>query len=716
MVDAQDLVAMADIARLSGQSRATVGNWKRRYADTFPQERTRGPRGPLYDRADVLAWLEAEGKLAAQPNDDAALVWRMRESLRDAVAADEAVFLILVLLAMRADISQDSWNKLQQIPQDDVVSALRSEVDSQFPFASGLLRSQAATGKQLSEVLSDVSRIRTESLSAVADSLFESISEAGPTRNGEWVLPTSVVQLAVALAEPAGTVYNPASGLGQVLVGVGRDDGGAVTKLFGQEASAQDWSIGELNLALHQVPADVALGDVLTDDTYPDLLADRVIAFPPWNLRLKDTDILRDDPRWIWGEPGPQDGNAAWIQHCLYHLAEDGRAVIGLPMNVLFEGGRSGRIRHRIIKAGLLEAVIGLPPGLFAATNLASCLLVFAKGRPTEGGKPAPTLMINLADEMPVRRSRRTSLTAEQTNMVVRLLGMWRDGETPSEPTAAVATYDDMAANDFVLDPSRYIALPQAFLDLDEVHQTRNTLLAELSAATDAAREADEELSATSAVLSVTTPEMLRLGDLSHSLSIKRGFPTFRASQDADVPVLSVADLRHGKPARHFADREDCADLAIEPARPGDILISIEGGTVGQVFVVPDGLDDFVPSQQAATLRVLDLTKIDPWYLAAWLSAEVGSGELRRLARGGGIQRIAIKHLVAVPVPVPPLAVQHQIARRLSAFEAAKAAHAAAAMRIGELRDLDLAITFNEPAAAAAPPVTVRRETNNDGS
>ena len=51
-----DLVSMADIARLAGQSRSTVGNWKAREAD-FPTEDSRGPRGPLYERESVIAWL-----------------------------------------------------------------------------------------------------------------------------------------------------------------------------------------------------------------------------------------------------------------------------------------------------------------------------------------------------------------------------------------------------------------------------------------------------------------------------------------------------------------------------------------------------------------------------------------------------------------------------------------------------------------------------------
>ena len=122
--------------------------------------------------------------------------------------------------------------------------------------------------------------------------------------------------------------------------------------------------MAQLNLAIHDVAADVALGDVFGEDHFPQLRADRVISVPPWNQRLPLADVLTDDPRWVWGEPGPNDGNAAWVQHCLSHLADDGRAVIVLPNGALFEGGRAGRIRQRIVKAGLLDAVLALPPGL----------------------------------------------------------------------------------------------------------------------------------------------------------------------------------------------------------------------------------------------------------------------------------------------------------------------------------------------------------------
>ncbi|HZQ86077.1 MAG TPA: restriction endonuclease subunit S [Acidimicrobiales bacterium] len=128
----------------------------------------------------------------------------------------------------------------------------------------------------------------------------------------------------------------------------------------------------------------------------------------------------------------------------------------------------------------------------------------------------------------------------------------------------------------------------------------------------------------------------------------------------------------------------------------GDVLVAIEGGTVGETLVVPDGLNEFVPSQQVATLRVHDGTLIDPWYLGAWLTAEPAAEQLRRLARGLGIQRIPIKELSSVVVQVPPIHEQRRIGERFRAFENSIRSHRAVTACLEGLRDADLVVTFAE--------------------
>jgi restriction endonuclease S subunit len=112
---------------------------------------------------------------------------------------------------------------------------------------------------------------------------------------------------------------------------------------------------------------------------------------------------------------------------------------------------------------------------------------------------------------------------------------------------------------------------------------------------------------------------------------------------------------------------------------------------------VPEGIDEFVPSQQVATLRVVDTTRLDPWYLGAWFTTEPAREQIRRLARGTAIQRVPINDLASLIVRIPPVTDQREIARRFRAFEEAIQAHRAVTACLQDLRDLDLVVTFADP-------------------
>jgi restriction endonuclease S subunit len=192
----------------------------------------------------------------------------------------------------------------------------------------------------------------------------------------------------------------------------------------------------------------------------------------------------------------------------------------------------------------------------------------------------------------------------------------------------------------------------------------------------------------------MTDFEEVRLGDLEGALTISKGFPTQRATPDGEVRVMSVAALRNETLPKFFAYRDDISDVGLTLAQPGDVLIAIEGGTVGETLVVQDDLGEFVPSQQAATLRVTDTERLDPWFLGAWFATEPAREQIRRLARGLTIQRVTIHDLASLTVKVPPLADQREIGRRFLAFENAIQGHRAVAACLQDLRDVDLVVTF----------------------
>jgi type I restriction-modification system DNA methylase subunit len=486
-----DLISMADIARLAGQSRATVGNWKGRNPDDFPAERGRGPRGPLYDRIEVTEWLTATGRLDQRPPEVVA-VWALADELRGPMTIEDAMQLSLVLLAVMAT-SPNEWQSIRRSRADRLDTTLRSAVQSLFPYAVDLLPRGALPHTSVARAVETLSTTDASTVAAMTDALIEQAAHSLGYRGGEYLTPETVRRLMVALAAPSGIVYNPASGIGQLMADVAMTSP-TITSITGQEINQRVWAMAQLNLAIHGVSGDVALGDVFAADAYSDLRADCVVAVPPWNQKLAVLEKLHDDPRWVFGEPGSNDGNTAWIQHCLYHLADGGRAVLVLPNGALFESGRSGRMRQRIVKAGLLDAVISLPAGLFPTTGIPCSILIFVKGRPTEHGRPAPTLMVDVSEASDDHSARARVLPEFLVESVARQYRDWRNGRYPSTENAAVASFEELALNDFVIAPSRYLALSQPSITLNEAVRRRSELANNFSRLVQASKDADDEL------------------------------------------------------------------------------------------------------------------------------------------------------------------------------------------------------------------------------
>ena len=79
---------------------------------------------------------------------------------------------------------------------------------------------------------------------------------------------------------------------------------------------------------------------------------------------------------------------------------------------------------------------------------------------------------------------------------LVSLYRDWTAGQMPASRSAAIAHFEELALNDFVIDPSRYLSLPQAELDIDQTIEQRSALLAQLDRLTRESRAADSELAA----------------------------------------------------------------------------------------------------------------------------------------------------------------------------------------------------------------------------
>lgn len=448
-----ELITLVEVARIAGQKRSTVGNWKDRI-EGFPAPREKGPRGPLYERTEIEKWLSDTGRLPKHdPNEGN--IGHLADHLRGQLFQEEGAFIILMASSLRSVLSAKEWSALANAESHDMEKYFKQSIAKHLPFALSMLQTSAFPGEKIRDLLQFIGKQSPKEAAGIAGSMI-----GMPTSgldNSKEDLPPPVDSLVVGLAGQGRVVFDPAARTGQLLVAMGKASGAPSAKLIGQEQNEWARDMAMLNLKIHGLEASISAEDALTHDQLPDQRADVIVSNPPWGQRLFLADKLANDARWVWGAPGPGDGNMAWVQHCLYHLADEGRAVIVLPSKVLFEQGRSAKIRQGIIKAGYLESVIALPPGLLRSTKIGFAILVFAKGRRTIDGGSSSTLMVNLEEQPTEELGNQKRLSLSLVGEVIALHQRVLAGLPPTSQYAKIASYEAIVENGFDISPKRYV-------------------------------------------------------------------------------------------------------------------------------------------------------------------------------------------------------------------------------------------------------------------
>jgi type I restriction enzyme M protein len=228
-------------------------------------------------------------------------------------------------------------------------------------------------------------------------------------------------------------------------------------KLFGQEKNLTSSSIARMNMFLHGIEDfEIVRGDTLRNPAFfaADGLKnfDCVIANPPFSLKEWGAENWANDPfgRNIAGVPPKGNGDMAWVQHMIKSMNSTGRMTVVLPHGALFRKGAEGKIRERLLKDDLLEAVIGLGPNIFYGTQLAACVMVFKQNK--ESNKKNKVLFIDGSDQVRVGRAQ-NYLETEHINQLFD----WFNDYTDVENYLKVASLDEIEENDFNLNIPLYV-------------------------------------------------------------------------------------------------------------------------------------------------------------------------------------------------------------------------------------------------------------------
>ena len=293
-------------------------------------------------------------------------------------------------------------------------------------------------------------------------------AEAEGKKGGEFYTPRSLTRLIVEVLDvKGGRIFDPACGSGGFFVSAlekmereGLDKN--LLTIYGQDSKPMPWKICKMNLALRGAEGDLRLGDSYHDDKFFDLKADYVVSNPPFNDSGWGAERVKyDDPRFKYGVPPDNNANFAWIQHYIYHLADNGKAGFVMANGALSGGNIEGEIRKRIVEEDLVYGMVACPAKLFYNVGLPVTLWFLRKSKPDHMKKK---VLFIYARNMFKQISRRQVILADEHILsIVEKFRSFEKGESEDKVNeigfAKIATIEEIAKNDYTLNPGRYIGI-----------------------------------------------------------------------------------------------------------------------------------------------------------------------------------------------------------------------------------------------------------------
>lgn len=293
---------------------------------------------------------------------------------------------------------------------------------------------------------------------------------------GEFYTPQSIVKTLVEMIEPyKGRIYDPCCGSGGMFVQSGKfvqEHQGRIGDLsiYGEESNPTTWKLAKMNLAIRRIDNNLGQhqGDTFTNDLHKGERFDFILANPPFNIKDWSGEKLREDARWKYGVPPVGNANYAWIQHIISKLTPDGKAGFVLANGALSTSTKEEyAIRKAIIEDDKIDAIVAIPDKMFYTTGIPASLwfIDMDKSSDDERKRNGETLFIDARElgEMLDRTHR--GFSDEDIKKIADTYHAYRGTNDKEYKDIAgfckVAKIEDIAKNDYVLTPGRYVGLAE---------------------------------------------------------------------------------------------------------------------------------------------------------------------------------------------------------------------------------------------------------------
>lgn len=306
-------------------------------------------------------------------------------------------------------------------------------------------------------------------------------------KGGEFFTPACVVRTLVEILKPYnGRVYDPCCGSGGMFVQSAKfiqNHQGNINNIsvYGQDSNPTTWKMAQMNLAIRGIEANLGQfnADTFFNDCHPTLKADFVMANPPFNLSDWGADRLAEDQRWKYGVPPAGNANFAWLQHMIYHLAPNGKIGMVLANGSLSsQTGGEGDIRRRIIEDDLVSGIIAMPTQLFYTTQIPVSLWFLARNKKQKNR----TCFIDARKMGTMVTRRLREMTDDDIARIAQTFDAYENGTLENvKGFCAVATTEEIARQDYILTPGRYVGIEEQADDGEPFEEKTDRLTKELA-------------------------------------------------------------------------------------------------------------------------------------------------------------------------------------------------------------------------------------------
>ncbi len=285
---------------------------------------------------------------------------------------------------------------------------------------------------------------------------------------GEFYTPQEVSKILAKIVTTGKnrlkSVYDPTCGSGSLLLRVAREVKD-VNNFYGQEMNRTTYNLARMNMILHGVhyrQFDIKQEDTLENPMHlNDMPFEAIVANPPFSANWSANPLFLNDVRFSqYGKLAPSSkADFAFVQHMIYHLAENGTMAVVLPHGVLFRGAAELHIRKYLIEQkNYLDAVIGLPANIFYGTSIPTCILVFKKCKED----PDHILFIDASKEF--EKVKNQNMLREEH--ISKIVDTYRS-RTSIEKYSHLATLQEVAENDYNLNIPRFVDTFEAEEEID---------------------------------------------------------------------------------------------------------------------------------------------------------------------------------------------------------------------------------------------------------